>query len=121
MKLLFQRIFLLLDLNIRNTYKELKHEPLRSLPNGVCILEIPIRNWNEPTSINRKLVAIILEIPIRNWNSDGIIKEITNVKNIRNTYKELKLFNCKYSALNLSYIRNTYKKLKQCRCVFCST
>ena len=32
----------------------------------------------------------ILEIPIRNWNKDDLEKKYNPMKDIRNTYKELK-------------------------------
>ena len=37
--------------DIRNTYKELKPENFVSKIKGKYILEIPIRNWNEPYAV----------------------------------------------------------------------
>ena len=56
--------------NIRNTYKELKH----NLGQG-------LHPWPHQ----------ILEIPIRNWNDFSCIEEFQGKIDIRNTYKELKL------------------------------
>ena len=32
------------------------------------VIRLPIRNWNSPLTLNKKLGIFVIRLPIRNWN-----------------------------------------------------